>query len=244
MHDEKLILYYYDDGLSDRERQEVETALSEDTVLAARYAELRDRLSELAKTEDQPAPAHAVHRWHDSIDRAARLENGKQATLASPFSFMSFFWGAAITAALATGIGIGVYFSGNSAVAPVIDDTFVQTMPLPERATPVAFTRGLQVHLRDSRRELARLPTESNADRALLIMGIIEQNRLYERTAEQKDSPKLARVLRAFEPILIRLAAEDLAPEDEEALRAQLAFELNVMLTKLSRETSEEATSI
>jgi len=75
-------------------------------------------------------------------------------------------------------------------------------------------------------------------------MRIIEQNRLYERAAEQKDSPKLARVLRAFEPVLIRLAAEDLAPEDEKALRAQLAFELNVMLTKLARETSEEATSI
>jgi hypothetical protein len=244
MHDEKLILYYYDDGLSDRERQEVETALGEDTDLAVRYAELRDRLSELTKTDDQPAPAHAVHRWHDSIDRAARLENAKQAKPASPFSFMSFFWGAAVTAALATGIGIGVYFSGSSVVAPVINDTFVDTTPLPENTTPVAFTRGLQVHLRDSRRELARLPTESNADRALLIMGIIEQNRLYERVAEQKDSPKLARVLRAFEPILVRLAAEDLAPEDEEALRTQLAFELNVMLTKLARETSEEATSI
>ena len=244
MHDEKLILYYYDDGLSDSERQEIETALSEDAALADQYAELRDRLSQLAKTEDQPAPAHAIHRWHDSIDRAARMERGKQLKPASPFSFMSFFWGAAVTAALAIGIGIGIYFSGNSEVTPVIEDTFVNTLPLPETATPAAFTRGLQVHLRDSRRELARLPAEPNADRALLIMRIIEQNRLYERAAEQKDSPKLARVLRAFEPILIRLAAEDLAPEDEKALRAQLAFELNVMLTKLARETSEEATSI
>lgn len=244
MHDEKLILYYYDDGLSDHERREVETALGEDAALAARYAELRDRLSELAKTEDLPASAHAVHRWHDSIDQAARMERAKQEKPASPFSFMSFFWGAAVTAALATGIGIGVYYSGNSDVTPVIDNVVVETMPLLEGATPVAFTRGLQLHLRDSRRELARLPTESNAERVLLIMGIIEQNRLYERAADQKDSPKLARVLRAFEPILIRLAAQDLAPEDEEALLAQLAFELNVMLTKLARETSEEATSI
>ncbi len=244
MHDEKLILYYYDDGLSNLERQEVVTAINEDTAIAARYAELRSRLSDLSKTEDQSAPAHAVHRWHDSIDRAARLERAKQAKPASPFSFMSFFWGAAVTAALATGIGIGVYFSGNSVEAPEIDDTYVQTMPLGEGVTPVAFTRGLQVHLRDSRRDLARLPAESNADRALLIMGIIEQNRLYERAAEQKNSQNLARVLRAFEPILIRLAADDLAPEDEEALRAQLAFELHVMLTKLSRRTSEEATSI
>ena len=47
-------------------------------------------------------------------------------------------------------------------------------------------------------------------------------------------------MLRAFEPILLRLAADDIAPEDAEALRAQLAFELNVMLTKLSRKPSKE----
>ena len=74
-------------------------------------------------------------------------------------------------------------------------------------------------------------------------MHIIDQNRLFERAAEQNDSQKLARVLRAFEPVLLQLAAEDLAPEDAEALRAQLAFELNVMLTKLSRDTSKETHS-
>jgi hypothetical protein len=47
-------------------------------------------------------------------------------------------------------------------------------------------------------------------------------------------------VLRAFEPILLRLAATDIAPEDAEALRAQLAFELKIMLTKLERGSSKE----
>jgi DNA-binding FadR family transcriptional regulator len=56
----------------------------------------------------------------------------------------------------------------------------------------------------------------------------------------QNDSQNLARVLRAFEPILLRLAADDIAPEDAEALRAQLAFELDVMLTKLSRGSSNK----
>jgi DNA-binding FadR family transcriptional regulator len=77
----------------------------------------------------------------------------------------------------------------------------------------------------------------------MLILQIIEQNRLFERAAEQNNSQSLARVLRAFEPILLRLAADDIAPEDAEALRAQLAFELNVMLTKLSRDTSKETQS-
>jgi hypothetical protein len=50
----------------------------------------------------------------------------------------------------------------------------------------------------------------------------------------------VARVLRAFEPILLQLAATDIAPEDAEALRAKLAFELNVMLTKLASQSSNE----
>jgi len=244
MHDEKLILYYYDDGLSDEERQQVATALEQDIALAARYEELRSRLAELAEVRDQAAPVDLVHRLHDSIDRAARMEGRKLARPANPFHFMSFFWGAAITAALAIGIGIGVYLSGGDPVTPVSEDTIADTATPPDATIPAAFARGLQVHLRDSQRYISQLPVDSAADRALLIMGIIEQNRLFEHAAEQKNSHKLARVLRAFEPILVRLAAEDLAPEDVEALRAQLAFELNVMLTKLARETSEEATTI
>ena len=41
----------------------------------------------------------------------------------------------------------------------------------------------------------------------------------------------------------MRLAAEDISPEEADALRAQLSFELNVMLTKLARETSKETTT-
>ena len=50
--------------------------------------------------------------------------------------------------------------------------------------------------------------------------------------------------MRAFEPILLRLAAEDVAPEDAESLREQLAFELKAMLTKYQQSPSEDATSI
>ena len=244
MHDEKLILYYYNDGLSGRERQQIEAALNDDAELAARYEELRSQLSQLADVEVHPAPTDVVQRWHDSIDRAARMESNRLPKPANPFNFMSFFWGATVTAALAIGIGIGVYFSVNNTGTPDMIDVIVDTTTFPEAVIPAAFTRGLQVHLRDSQREISRLPMDSDADRAIMIMGIIEQNRLFERAAEQKNSPNLARVLRAFEPILVRLAAEDIAPEDVEALRAQLAFELKVMLTKLAREASEEPQSI
>lgn len=245
MHDEKLILYYYDDGLSRQERQQVEAALANDADLAARYQELRRQLSRFDETETPVVPTHVVQRWHDSVDRAARMENNAIRKQTNGFSFPSFFWGAAITASLAVGVAIGVYISGGGETATPMMTNIVAGMTTNEpTATPAAFTRGLQVHLRDSQRGISTLSLQSDADRAILIMDILTQNRLYERAAEQSNSPKLARVLRAFAPILVRLAAQDIAPEDAEALRAQLSFELNVMLTKLARETSEEPHTI
>ena len=77
----------------------------------------------------------------------------------------------------------------------------------------------------------------------MLILRLIEQNQLFERAAEQNNAPQLARVLRAFEAILLQLASSGIAPEDAEALRAQLSFELNVMLTKLANQSSDESHS-
>ena len=224
MNDDKLILYYYDDGLSDRERHEIAAALEADAELASRYAALRRDLEGFSDDEAH-VPAHVVQRMHDSIDRVARpvlIENKPS----RPFNLFSFAWGAAVTAALAIGIGIGVYLSAPPAT----------TMQAP--GDP--FTRGMQVYLQDARTNLVSLPVSDTAARTQLIMNIVEQNRLFEHAAVQNDSQNLARVLRAFEPVLLQLATEDLAPAEAEALRAQLAFELNVMLTKLSRASSNE----
>lgn len=244
MHDEKLILYYYEDGLSDLERRQVAVALENDAALAARYAELRRELVQLAAVGEQAVPAHAVQRWHDSIDRAARLEAGKASRPGTTFSIASFVLGAAVTAALAIGIGIGAYFSANQSTAPLMDVQVAGNPAYPQASVPSAFARGLQVYLRDSRRDLSGLPLYPAEDRAVLVRGILEQNRLLERAADTRNSPALARVLRAFEPIVVRLADEDLTPQELEALRAQLAFELNVMLTKLEIEASVEPDTI
>ena len=71
-------------------------------------------------------------------------------------------------------------------------------------------------------------------------MQIVQQNRLFARVAKQNDSQDLARVLRAFEPILVQLAAADISNDEAARLQSQLAFELNIVLTKLSRQVSEE----
>jgi len=226
MNEDTLILYYYNDGLTKRERQQVEAAINTDAAVAAMYEEICQQLNGMSESDSPAVPSHTVERWHDAIDRAARQEHVSAKSPARSFNPWSFAWGAAIAAALAIGIGLNM-----TSVDPEI---------MTPSTVPGAFTRGVRVHFRDTFQELSTLPVESAADRSMLALQIIEQNRLFERAAEQNNSPSLARVLRAFEPVLLQLAAEDISPEDAAALQAQLIFELNVMLTKLSRDSSNE----
>ena len=181
------------------------------------------------------APSHMKQRWHDSIDLAAQHELRERKKSARSFNFMSFFWGAAVTTALAVGIGIGVFLSN--------DPTSIELNSYVAQDRGSSFSRVMQVHLRDTQNDIANMPIDTAEDRTLLVLQIIQQNRLFEQAAERNDADSLARVLRAFEPILLQLAATDIAPEDAAALREQLAFELKVMLTKLERDTSKEVTS-
>ena len=201
---------------------------------------MNDRTDELiaAHRADLHSPPPAtVQRWHDALDAAAADEQVVARPQRSTLHPTSFFMGMAIAATLALGIAIGFFMgdAGDKAAAPIQ----MANVNTPAGGVPVALSRGLQVHFRDSREQLMRLPDAE--DRTMLVLRIIEQNRMFENAAANSDAPKLARVLRAFEPILLQLAANDLAPADAEALRAQLAFELNVMLTKLSAESSDDA---
>ena len=239
MNDDTLTLYFYNDGLGDRERREVEAALENDADLATRYAELCRQLQQWSEPDLQAPPTDMVQRWHDSVDRAAQLEYQQRQNPANTFNLFSFAWGSAVTAILVVGIGIGVYLSGSDTTPVSVgpDMPYVQTTA--DASIPGAFSRGLQVHLRETQQDIAAMPIQTAADRTMLILQIIQQNRVFERAADQNNSESLARVLRAFEPILLRLAADDIATEDAEVLRRQLAFELKVMLTKLERDTSK-----
>lgn len=194
-----------------------------------------DDLVAAHRSDIHKAPAHNVEQWHSAINDAAALERGRADKPAKKWHPNSFFWGMAVSAGVALGVAVGFSISTNDATPIVPQLATTQNQP---NLIPAAFTRGLTVHLRDSKKQLADL--EVDTDSALLVLQLIEQNRLFENAADQNNAPNLARVLRAFEPILLRLAATDIAPEDAEALRAQLSFELNVMLTKLARESSDE----
>lgn len=187
------------------------------------------------------APTHVVQQWHDAIDEAAALERGHEKKSEQHWHPTSFFWGVAVSAALTIGVGIGFFVSDGNGTLPNQEAPMVAGSTAQANVIPAAFTRGLQVHLRNSRQQITSL--DQGTDSILLVLRIIEQNRLFETVAERNNAPELARVLRAFEPILLQLAATDIAPEDAEALRAKLAFELNVMLTKLARVSSKETHS-
>ena len=202
---------------------------------------MNDRIDDLvaAHREDiHPAPPHMKQQWHDAIDSAAAIEHGKTRSAASPWHPASAFLGMAIAATLALGIGIG-YFMADEGSDDYVQDIQVADIQDTASGVPGSLSRGVQVHFRDSREQL--LGVTDTSDQTLLVMQIIEQNRLFESAANNSNAPKLARVLRALEPILLRLAADDLAPADAEALRAQLAFELNVVLTKLAAESSDDS---
>jgi len=244
MKDELLTLYYYDDGLTLDERGEIERAMKSDAELRERYDTLCRVLDGLNKTDTAPAPTHLVAQWHDTIDRAAEHEAAAASGPPRLFHLGSFFWGTAVAASLAVAVAIGVLLSGEQIEGPDPDDGYVDVTNGTGREEPAAFSRGLLVHFQQSRDQLIDLSPDSNGARADLIMTIIQQNRLFERMAKQNDARDLARVLRAFEPILLRLSSEDISAEDAAALQAQLAFELNIVLTKLARRASDDTQSI
>ena len=241
MKDETLILYYYQDGLSAKERREVAAAIDKDAALAERYRSLALDLDALREPADLPMPAGLTYRLKANLQRAVRLEEASEpetSRQARPFSFWSFTLGGALAAALAVGVGIGLWMAqGKAPDAPAI------AQPNPGAAvewSPVAFQRGLETHFRSSRANLANLSGETGQDRAALVATLMQQNRLFAQLALQNDAPELARVLRSFEPILMQLGREDLSPQEAASLQAQLEFEFQVMLTKLLRGSSQQ----
>lgn len=230
MNEDTLILYFYDDGLTEDEKRRIAAALEADPELAARYDELCSEMNALAEPDVPAVPAHTIERWHDAIREAPGADARPHRPAARAFNPTSFAWGAAAAAALV----LAVMLVQSPAPTPVA----------PAAPASSAFERGIQVHFRDTQHQLASLPAGSAPDRTQLVMQIINQNRMYERAAERNNADDLARVLRAFEPVLVRLAAEDLSDTEAEALRTKLAFELKVMLTKLSRDASNETDTV
>jgi hypothetical protein len=242
MNDDMLILYYYGNELADGEMRSVQAALEQDPLLRARYRELQRELAAIgAGVVNNAAAAYLPddlrQRLHATVDRAADVDGGRERQRRPHWS--SFLLGAGLTAAIAIGVGLGLR---GTSLPPGLSEPIAETETAALAESSV-FDRAIKVYFRDSRLNVQSLPDSGNGARTGMIMDLVAQNRSFARLAEESDAPDLARVLRAFEPILTRLAAEDISAEESEALRAKLAFELNVMLTRLTREASEYTTS-
>jgi hypothetical protein len=94
-----------------------------------------------------------------------------------------------------------------------------------------AYEKGLKLHLASTEKQLGSLGEATPDERARLVETIIGQNRLYALAAERAGEPQLARVLRAFTPVLENVA--DGRAESAGSV-AQLSFELRVMQARLN----------
>jgi hypothetical protein len=210
--DDDLLLYYYRDGLTEAERARIGTALAEQPELAQRLHRLVAQLDTVAQQmPDVPVPVHVQRRWETALT-------------ARPRGASSFRWQA---------------LAATVAVLAILAAVWVSMQPPPEQiaqepptlSEASAYERGLRWHLASTEQRLANLGSAQPDERAMLIATIVEQNRMYALAAERANEPQLARVLRAFAPILESLSDDRGAASASDI--AQLSFELRVMQARL-----------
>jgi hypothetical protein len=225
--DDDLLLYHYRDGLDAAERARIGAALSEQPELARRLQALVARLDAAAAMPDVPVPANVQQRWQAALEQAANKDGAATArTGRAGRGFLADLrWQAAAAAVAAVALTLIIQFAMRSSP----DQTAL--VPPPAPADAAAYERGLKFHLASTERQLAELGSATPEERTRLIETIAAQNRMYALAAERAGEPQLARVLRAFAPILESL---ETGGGDSSASIAQLSFELRVMQGRLS----------
>lgn len=234
--DEELILYFYQDELDHNRQTEIATAVKKHPEIAQRYARLEAELGGLREQPAVNAPETATQRWLQALDDFANPQVTPKADPMQPW-YTSFFNSiqtyllpaGAFASVLAVGIMLGIFWSG---------------MPeAPLTSNYNTFAQGVRSHLQATSQQLISLNINDAAQRQELIDEIIAQNRLFALAAAGNDADDLARVLRAFEPILKSLADTRTTPMDAIAAREQLTFELEVMQTKIANAASKPASN-
>jgi hypothetical protein len=237
--DDDLLLYHYRDGLDAAERARIGAALSEHPELSQRLQTLVARLDAAASSPEVPVPADVMKRWQTALDKAAHtdaLHSVARVPQKRTRYFSDLRWAAA--AATVTIVALTFVFRATNHSLPEqtpVASTQTQTQtptPVAGAADASAYERGLKYHLASTERSLAALDTTKPEDRKRLVESFISQNRMYALAADRAGEPKLARALRAFEPILESLG-QDGSVASTSAI-AQLSFELRVLQGRLS----------
>ena len=227
--DDDLLLYYYRDGLDAAERARIGAALSEQPELAQRLQRLVARLDAAAALPEVPVPEETQKRWRTALEGAAsetRVAPPSRRVFAQPR------WQAAAAAAAVVALIFGIQTVMQPSPSQIADNALA-TSPQGAISTgdASAYEHGLKWHLASTERRLASLGDATPDERARLIETIIGQNRVYALAADRAGEPQLARVLRAFTPILE--SAADGSSESTAGSLAQLSFELRVMQARL-----------
>jgi hypothetical protein len=230
--DDELLLYYYRDGLDAAERVRIGAAISNDPDLARRMHALVARLDAAAAMCEVPVPAHTQQRWQAALARAAT--DNRVATPARGF-FTQPRWQAAAAAVAIVALTLTL----QNVMSPSSIQTSETVEASPTGATSAgdtsAYENGLKWHLASTEKQLASLGDATPEERARLVETIIGQNRIYALAAERAGEPQLARVLRAFTPILESVAGGRV---ESASSVAQLNFELRVMQARLAADAA------
>jgi hypothetical protein len=242
--DDDLLLYYYRDGLDAAERARIGAALSEQPEIAQRLHRLIGRLDEVAALPEVPVPAYVRQRWQVALERAAVQGDASRVVAAGRRYFTHLRWPAAAAAAVAV-LALAGILSIPLMMRPSLNRPTATALPASTQAVPSmddasAYKRRLRWHLANTEQRLASLDSVTPDEANRLIETIIAQNEMYALAAERAHDPRLARVLRAFAPILESLWHD--GKESSESSIAQLNFELRAMQARLSAETDTPST--
>jgi negative regulator of sigma E activity len=233
--DDDLLLYYYRDGLDAAERARIGAALAEQPEVAQRLHRLIARLDAAAAIPEVPVPAETLTRWRAALDQAATNPTARAPReIRRPLT--NTRWLAAAAVLLIAIVSVFQYTRtpepGKIAEVPAPNAT--------DGNGASAYERGLKSHLASTEQQLASLESATPEDRKRLIETIVEQNRIYALAADRAGEPQLARVLRAFSPVLESMKQRK---GDPSAGVAQLAFELRVMQGQLGAGTAPNTQS-
>jgi hypothetical protein len=224
--DDELLLYYYRE-LDPAERARIGAALGESPELAQRLHKLVARLDAAAATPEVDVPAETQQRWMAALDAAVAREK-ISTPVATANRFTTSKWLAAAAVVL---VALGLVVQLDRQPQPL--EAHAPPAPLSVAHAPgSAYERGLQTHLASTERQLASLESASPEERARLVQSIIDQNRIYALAADKAGEPQLARVLRAFSPVLESVAQGNNQETADNV--SQLAFELRAIQGRLA----------
>jgi hypothetical protein len=238
--DDDLLLYYYRDGLDAPERARIGAALSEQPELAQRLQRLVARLDAAAAMPEVPVPVHVQQRWRDAIEREA-----SETRVAPPSRrfFVEPRWQAAAAAVAVVALIFGIQKGLQPSLDQIPDNAVTaSTQGASSTDEASAYEHGLKWHLASTERRLASLGDTTPAERTRLVETIIGQNRIYALAAERAGEPQLARVLRAFTPVLESVA--DGRSESTASSVAQLSFEMRVMQARLGADAAAPSNTL